>query len=141
MRIYIDMDGVLCNHMKAFKKHIQNGIKYPQAITNIFIDLESIDGALNAFKELSSIHDVWILSRASAKNINSYTEKAQWVLNNLGYEAQKKLILCHDKSLLKGDILIDDCNNANQDKFEGEWIKFGSEKFPNWNVILKYIKN
>lgn len=47
--------------------------------------------------------------------------------------------MSHDKSLLKGDYLIDDGDNANQNKFEGELIKFGSDKFPNWQVVLDYL--
>ena len=25
------------------------------------------------------------------------------------------------------------------DKFEGEWIQFGSEKFPDWASVLEYL--
>jgi len=35
--------------------------------------------------------------------------------------------------------LDDDTDNANQTNFEGEWIKFDSEKFPNWSVIVNYL--
>ena len=51
----------------------------------------------------------------------------------------RKLILTHRKDLIRGDILIDDRPNNGADKFQGEWIRFGSEKFPNWNEILKYL--
>jgi 5'(3')-deoxyribonucleotidase len=54
---------------------------------------------------LKENYDVWILTRPSYKNINSYSEKAQWVLNHLGYDVQEKTIMCGDKSLLKEIIL------------------------------------
>jgi 5'-nucleotidase len=41
--------------------------------------------------------------------------------------------------LVKGDYLIDDMGNAGQDNFEGEWIHFGSNRFKNWEKVLKYL--
>ncbi len=46
-----------------------------------------------------------------------------------------------DKSLLKGDYLIDDMNTDKQSEFEGEWIEFGSFKFPDWNSVINYLLN
>jgi 5'(3')-deoxyribonucleotidase len=53
---------------------------------------------------------------------------------------QKKLILCGDKSLLTGRILIDDAENANQRGFPGIWLKIGSEQFPTWDSINQRVK-
>ena len=47
--------------------------------------------------------------------------------------------MCGDKSLLKGDYLIDDMNTDKQSEFEGEWIEFGSNKFPNWKTVVDYL--
>jgi 5'(3')-deoxyribonucleotidase len=49
------------------------------------------------------------------------------------------MVLCGDKSLLKGEYLIDDTNTAGQSDFEGEWIHFGSDKFPNWDSVVEYL--
>jgi 5'-nucleotidase len=39
-----------------------------------------------------------------------------------------------------GDYLIDDRNAHNGlDKFKGEFIHFGAEKFPDWDSELKYL--
>jgi 5'(3')-deoxyribonucleotidase len=57
----------------------------------------------------------------------------------LGEEALKKLIISCDKSLLKGDILIDDTNNANQDKFDGIWIHFGNKGHEDWSSVLRFV--
>lgn len=142
-RIYIDMDGVLCNFYDAAKEFIKNNpdVKYPQSKIGFFLNLKEMPNAIESFNKLKKDYDVWILTRPSFRNINCYSEKAQWVENNLGYDVLKKTIFSGDKSLLKGDYLIDDKLNANQDKFEGELIRFGSDKFKNWNKVLDFFNN
>lgn len=39
------------------------------------------------------------------------------------------------------DFLIDYNGSDGQDRFEGEWIHFGSDKFKNWNNVIKYLIN
>jgi len=41
--------------------------------------------------------------------------------------------------LIKGDILIDDRPNNGAKDFDGKWIQFGSEEFPDWNAVLHYL--
>ena len=138
-RIYIDMDGVLCKFHEAAAKALLEvpEQKYPQAQWGFFLKLDPLEGAIESFKHLSDRYDVWILTRPSTRNVNCYTEKAQWVWNFLGHDAVERLILACDKSLLKGDYLIDD----NIWDFEGEHIHFGSSSFPNWTEVVKYIDN
>lgn len=140
-RIYVDMDGVLCNFYKAAKQALTKNPKqkYPQAQWGFFLKLEEIPDAIDSFNKLKESYDVWILTRPSFRNVNCYTEKAQWVWDHLGYDVLEKTIISGDKSLLKGDYLIDDQLNANQENFEGELIRFGSEKFPNWKTIINYL--
>jgi 5'(3')-deoxyribonucleotidase len=141
MRVYIDMDGVLCDFYGAVMKHKNQNPKqpYPQSKWGFFLKLEPIDGAIDAVNKLKENYDVWILTRPSFMNINCYSEKAQWVLDHLGYDMLEKTILCGDKSLVKGHYLIDDQGNAGQENFEGEWIHFGTTKYPNWDEVLKYL--
>ena len=40
-----------------------------------------------------------------------------------------------------GDYLIDDRLRNGAEKFNGEHIHFGTEKFPDWNSVLKYLNN
>lgn len=140
-RIYVDLDGVLCNFYKAAKKALTDNPlqKYPQSQWGFFLKLEEMSGAIESFKKLQEKYDVWILTRPSFRNVNCYTEKAQWVWDHLGYDVLEKTILCGDKSLLKGDYLIDDQINANQELFEGELIRFGSDEFKNWEKVLEYL--
>ena len=59
--------------------------------------------------------------------------------NNLVDKINRKLILTHRKDLVKGDILIDDRPNNGAKDFEGEWIHFGSDTYPNWEITLKHL--
>ena len=135
------MDGVLCDFYSAAKKAVNEnpGQKYPQSKWGFFLKLEEIPGSIDAFKKLQEKYDVWILTRPSFMNVNCYTEKAQWVWDHLGYDVLEKTIFCGDKSLLKGDYLIDDQINAGQENFEGELIRFGSDEFNNWVKVLEYL--
>lgn len=143
-RIFVDMDGVLCDFFGPFLKSREEnpGLKYPHSKIGYFKTLEPIPGAIEAFNELKKHYDVWILTRPSFKNIHCFTEKAEWVLEFLGYDVLEKLIICGDKSLLKGDYLIDDNGQHGQRDFEGEWIEFASKEFPDWTSVTDYlIKN
>lgn len=142
-RIYVDMDGVLCDFYGSAKKALTETPqqRFPQSQWGFFLKLPEIKNAVESINILKHKYDVWILTRPSSRNVNCYTEKAQWIWDHLGFDMLEKLIISSDKSLVKGDYLIDDQNNANQDKFEGEWIQFGSDKFPDWEHIIKYLDN
>lgn len=51
----------------------------------------------------------------------------------------KRMVITHRKDLCQGDYLIDDCGKNGTSEFAGEWIEFGSEKFPDWNSVLVYL--
>ena len=58
----------------------------------------------------------------------------------MGFEATERLIICSNKGLLKGDVLIDDnIDGKGQEDFEGLVLHFGSEAFPHWSKILNTI--
>jgi len=137
----VDMDHVLCDFTQAydywrflFPKQI-----YPQSRCGFWSSLRPIDGAIEGFQRLEQDFDVWILTRPSVYNLNSYTEKAQWIEAHLGFSVLERTILCCDKSRIKGDYLIDDSGRDGQPEFEGEWIQFGSSEFPFWSTVVDYI--
>jgi 5'-nucleotidase len=142
--VYIDMDNTLCDFIKERDKRLLENPKqiYPQSQWGFFLKLEPLEDAIESFNLLKEHYDVWILTRPSFRNVNSFTEKAQWVWDYLGYDIVEKTIMCGDKSLLKGDILIDDDDQAGQPKFEGEWIRFGTEPYKTWKEVIEHlIKN
>lgn len=140
-RCYVDMDNTLCDFLKYQTKMLIENPKqiYPQSQWGFFLKLEPLEDAIESFNLLKEHYDVWILTRPSFRNVNSFTEKAQWVWDYLGYDIVEKTIMCGDKSLLKGDILIDDDDQAGQPKFEGEWIRFGQGEFRTWVDVVNHL--
>lgn len=143
IRIYVDMDNVLCNFDKAFDDAIKKEPKiiYPQSQYGFFLNLEPIEYAIDSYRILSEDFDVWILTAPSEKNPFSYTEKRVWTEKFLGEKAVEKLIISPNKSLLIGDYLIDDIKEgkARQNEFIGKLVHFGSKTYPDWFSILKYF--
>jgi 5'(3')-deoxyribonucleotidase len=137
-RIYIDLDGVLCDFKGQYYKLKNDFVPNPQTTYGFYTNLPVIPGAIETYKWLEERFDVWILTRPSYWNPLCYTEKRVWVENHLGLETCRKLILSWDKSLLKGDYLIDDNNHEG---FEGDILLFGSNDFPDWNSIKNYFMN
>lgn len=139
--LYLDMDGVLCDfdlrHEELLKRGVskQDAFDHPEA----YLDLRPIPDAIPSYHELEKHYEVYILSTASWDNLSSWREKRVWVEDYLGDAAKKKLILSHNKGLLKGDVLVDDRIANGVADFEGEHIHFGSAQFPNWKVTLEHL--
>ena len=131
--LYIDMDGVLVD--------LQSNLDKQGWHQNVFKDPPPIDGAVEAFNKLcqSDKYDVYILSTAPWNIPNSWTQKRLWVSKYLGAKAHKRLILCNHKNLLRGDILIDDRTANGAGEFQGELIQFGTEKYPDWQTVIKHL--
>lgn len=138
-RIFCDMDDTLCDFIGPFKSG-EYKLKYPQSKVGFFLDLKPLEGAIEGMKTLQTKYSVYILTRPSIKNTNCYTEKAEWVKKYLGEEMLEKMIICPDKSLVKGDYLIDDDNRHGQIEFEGDHIHFGKdERFKTWAQVVDYL--
>lgn len=140
-KLYVDMDDTICDYSglwQVYKAKFPD-VAYPQSKFGFFSRLKPIPGALEALKELEVYYDIYILTRPSIKNIHSYSEKAEWVEKYLGEEYLERLILCPDKSLVKGDFLVDDWDHNGQADFEGKFLKFKTDRWPNWEVVKNYL--
>lgn len=140
--VFFDMDGVLADYMERYNLMKEKyGSEYPQSQIGFFSRLIPIDNAIESFKKIESCgkYKCYILTRPSIKNINCYSEKAEWIRNFLGEHVLENMILACDKSLIMGDYLIDDMAEHGQTDFIGEHIHFAQDKFPDWNSIVEYL--
>jgi len=145
-KIFVDMDGVLCNFVKSYLQYRQERpeIEFPQSQYAFFAELDPIEDAIDSFRMLENYYEMYILTRPSNYNLHCFTEKAFWIKKHLGFHVLENLIMSCDKSIVKGEgnILIDDTVQAGQLDFDGEFIHFGGSDFPNWKAITNYlIKN
>ena len=143
--LYVDMDNVLVDFPSGIS-HISETLQKEyegrlDEVPKIFSFMKPISGAIEAFEKLSKKYDIYILSTAPWKNSTAWGDKNEWVRKYLGEVAHKRLILSHNKNLNMGDYLIDDRTANGADRFQGEHIHFGTEKFPNWDVVCDYLLN
>ena len=142
--LYIDMDNVLVDFPSAFKKLSKKLLKEYDGrldeVPGIFRLMEPLEGAKDAFDTLAAVYDTYILSTAPWANPSAWSDKLLWVKKHLGPAAHKRLILSHHKNLNAGDFLIDDRTKNGAGEFGGEHIHFGTDKFPDWETVVHYLK-
>ncbi len=152
--VYVDLDGVLAKFPKSLDEIdvsiaescrqwcVETG-KHHSDFEGIFSTFKTIDGADEAIQRLENKFQVYLLSTAPWNNTSSWSDKRIWVEQNLPSLPEKRLILSHNKSLVRGSYLIDDRKRHGAEKFgdyDGqEWIHFGSKEFPDWESVLKYL--
>ena len=142
-RLYFDMDGVIVDFVSALKLQSEETVKEYEGrldeIPGLFGQMEPMPGALEAVRKLNEKYDCYILSTAPWNNPSAWSDKVAWITEHLDDVFHKKMIITHCKHLCKGDYLIYDRDKHGVTDFEGEWIHFGSEKFPNWDAVLEYL--
>ena len=137
------MDDVLVDFSSA-DSQLSNDVLEKYAgdkdnIPGIFSLMQPLEGAIEAYEQLSQKYDTYILTSAPWDNPSAWSDKLIWVKKYLGEQAHKRLILSHNKNLNMGDYLIDDRLKNGVLEFEGEHIHFGKEKFPDWQSVLNYL--
>jgi len=141
--LFIDMDNVLVDFPTGIEKiTITQKQEYEgrlDEVPGIFGLMEPMEGAVDSFYKLAEKYDTYILSTAPWENPSAWSDKLIWVKKYLGMPAYKRLILSHHKNLNSGDYLIDDRLKNGVDKFTGEHIHFGTDKFPNWKSVCEYL--
>ena len=137
------MDNVLVDfktgidRISSYNKKEYEG-RYDE-VPDIFSLMDPMEGAIDSYNQLSSQYDTYILSTSPWDNPSAWQDKILWVKKYLEKSAYKRLILSHHKNLNRGDYLIDDRLKNGADKFIGEHIHFGTEKFPDWKSVLSYL--
>lgn len=142
--VYVDMDGVLVDFRSAFSHIPEETLREykdrEDDIPGIFALMEPMEGAIDAYRELSGLFDAYILSTAPWKNPTAWADKLEWVRRYLGDVAYKRLILTHHKDLNRGDYLIDDRDKRGAEKFGDRLIRFRSEKYPDWPAVMEHMR-
>ena len=146
--IYIDLDGVVADFEKGRSQHplstITPYIGRPDKLPGVYENLDPITDSIESVTELfnNPDFDVYFLSSAPWDNPEAWTHKRLWVAKYFDVKIiRKRLILSHHKQLLIGDYLIDDNEWNGASEFQGKWIHFGSNEFPDWKTVLNYLKN
>ncbi len=125
-------------HQKSIRNHARQ--------EGFFRDLPPIENSQDVLKELSKQYDLFIAS-AAMQFPNSLIEKSDWIDEYFPFIHWKNRILCGDKHILKGDILIDD-RSYNLDSFNGRTILFtsphnihseGHERANSWEDVAKKL--
>ncbi len=141
--LYVDLDNVLVNFQSGmdrldkltYEKYRDNWDEAP----SIFSLMDPLEGAIESYNILAQKFDTYILSTSPWENPTALQDKLNWVKKYLGTVAYKRLIISHNKHLNLGDYLIDDRLKNGADKFTGKLILFGSDKFPDWKTVVKYL--
>lgn len=135
--VYVDMDGVLCDYVGYCNENNLDPHDTDD-VMGLFLNLKPIPGAIEGFRKLMKHYDVYVLSTAPWENEFALSEKNAWIKEYLP-EAYKRVIYSHNKHLCAGDYLIDDRLKNGSEKFTGELIHFGTDKYPDWNSVLNYL--
>jgi 5'-nucleotidase len=149
MILLLDMDGVLADFEGGFvrawtarypdvpplppgdRRHFSIRFDYPehqgelvQAVYHaegFFRDLTPLPGALEAVGELAAMgHDLRICTSPLRQYRYCVAEKYEWIDAHLGPEFVNRMIVTRDKTLVRGDVLVDD-NPAIAGAHTPEW--------------------
>lgn len=142
-KLFFDMDGVLVDFQSGIDK-LSDETKQEyegrlDEVPGIFSLMDPMPGAIEAVHELSKYYDMYILSTAPWKNLTAWSDKIEWLTKHFGDLFKKRVILTHCKHLCDGDYLVDDRAKNGTSEFPGEWVQFGSERYPDWEEVTSYL--
>ncbi|XP_069849152.1 5'(3')-deoxyribonucleotidase, cytosolic type isoform X2 [Dipodomys merriami] len=98
---------------RALRPDLADKVASVYEAPGFFLDLEPIPGAVEALREMNRMPgtEVFICTSPLLKYDHCVGEKYHWVEQNLGPEFVQRIILTRDKTVVRGDLLIDDKDN------------------------------
>lgn len=178
MRIIVDQDEVICKfvdrileywnedkHTSVMREDIKDWrmettlgqgsedfIRSMMRYQELMRDLQPVEGAIYGMKKLiDSGHDVVIATAVPRCAGIVYNGKLEWLRRNMPWFDLKNFVAIHRKSLLQGDILLDDGPHNIQEwtasarpavVFDAPWNKSckAPHRVKHWNEFLKLVE-
>ena len=163
MTLFIDMDEVLADtymaHIEIYNKDFGENLTQEECAgtevwkmvpedrqesvwrhaqqEGFFRELRPIADSIEVVKALAEKYDVFIAS-AAMQYPNSLREKSDWLDEYFPFIHWRNRILCGDKHILNGDILIDD-RSYNLEQFKGRSLLFTSPHNINSNGFERLL--
>ncbi|MEM9144055.1 MAG: 5'(3')-deoxyribonucleotidase [Bacteroidota bacterium] len=125
-------------HQESIRNHARR--------IGFFRNLEPIPDSIAVLRELHSKYEVYIAS-AAMQFPDSLKEKSDWLDEHFPFIGWQNRILCGDKHILRGDVLIDD-RSYNLLHFQGRALLFSSphnlytngfERVDNWAQVAQKL--
>jgi 5'(3')-deoxyribonucleotidase len=139
--IFCDMDGVLADFDAAI---VHKDMQDPPEmfVPGFFRNLAVTDGAKEAIAELlaNPDYEIYIGSKMTSKAPNCATEKVEWIKEHFP-ALLRNMVLCCDKKLLRGHVLIDDDEERWGHAFVGTFIHFDhTNHAESWKKVVEILK-
>ncbi|XP_010629065.2 5'(3')-deoxyribonucleotidase, cytosolic type isoform X1 [Fukomys damarensis] len=95
---------------RALRPDLADKVASVYEAPGFFLDLDPIPGALEAMREMNDMQntEVFICTSPLLKYDHCVGEKYRWVERHLGAQFVERIILTRDKTMVLGDLLIDD---------------------------------
>lgn len=113
-RLHTRFSDIPRQEIKSFRMMDNYAEEYHEAIQTIldepdyYLSLSPLPKIRNSLNKLSNHFNVYICTSPYTTNLTSVTHKMIWINEHLGSEWVPRTIITKDKTLIKGDYLIDD---------------------------------
>ncbi len=170
MRICIDMDEVMVDNYQRYHKLYEDWQGVPIDPTayrgkriydlpgiermrdelrkpGFFRDLPVMQDAREVVEELYEHYEVYIVTAATEFK-HCFTDKWEWLEENMPFVHWERIVFCGNKSIVHGDYMIDD-KVSNLATFNGQGILFtashnlndtGYPRMDNWLEVRDYFR-
>lgn len=143
----LTLDQITKYNMNEFTKPECEDVFDEFCTPELILNMNPIEGAVEAVTELMKKHDFYFITSTIPENVGY---KNSWLKEYFPLYTEKMLIVAYDKSVVPGDILIDDyANNLHSNVklnllYNRPWNmgvqeKANYKRVYNWNDILEQI--
>lgn len=138
--VLVDLGHSVMNHPRFLEEPDRWDGRVDE-LPGVFRNTPPMKGAVEAVQKLydSGKYDMHVATTNSWGNPAGATDKRYCIEHLFGKIFYKRLTITHSKHLLIGDYLIDDRTKNGASKFGGKHIHFGTDKFPDWPTVVRYL--